>query len=181
MLDWLQQHKPDRPPRSHRFWAVVLVSALNEELGPMDARYGLDVFWKAFVANRQDTSLGIPARAAGRALRRMRAAIEQRGGEVALQGRGARRASADGRVGGVEMDGGRQGPPISTSSPCRTRPLSDCCPSRRGRTSQCLPIRNLRASPITSVHFWFDRDVMAEPFLTLIDRTTQWIFNKSRL
>ena len=42
-------------------------------------------------------------------------------------------------------------------------------------------IRNLRSSPITSVHFWFDRDVMAEPFVTLLDRTTQWIFNKSRL
>ncbi len=39
----------------------------------------------------------------------------------------------------------------------------------------------MRASPITGVHFWFDRDVMAEPFLTLLDRTTQWIFNKSRL
>jgi len=42
-------------------------------------------------------------------------------------------------------------------------------------------IRNLGASPITSVHFWFDRDVMAEPFVTLLDRTTQWIFNKSHL
>ena len=42
-------------------------------------------------------------------------------------------------------------------------------------------LRHLRTSPITGVHFWFDRDVMAEPFLTLIDRTTQWIFNKSRL
>jgi zeta-carotene desaturase len=42
-------------------------------------------------------------------------------------------------------------------------------------------IRNLKVSPITSVHFWFDRDVMTEPFLTLLDRTTQWIFNKSRL
>jgi uncharacterized protein with NAD-binding domain and iron-sulfur cluster len=31
------------------------------------------------------------------------------------------------------------------------------------------------------VHLWFDRDVMSEPFLILLDRTTQWIFNKSRL
>ena len=48
--------------------------------------------------------------------------------------------------------------------------------------SQCFRnLRRLRVSPITGVHFWFDRDVMAEPFLTLLDRTTQWIFNKSRL
>src|SRR5438309_11896999 len=46
---------------------------------------------------------------------------------------------------------------------------------------QFRQIRNLQVSPITSVHFWFDRDVMAEPFVTVLDRTTQWIFNKSRL
>src|SRR5438445_12918802 len=42
-------------------------------------------------------------------------------------------------------------------------------------------IQHLRVSPITSVHFWFDGDVMVEPFLTLLDCTTQWIFNKSRV
>jgi zeta-carotene desaturase len=42
-------------------------------------------------------------------------------------------------------------------------------------------VRRLRVSPITGVHFWFDRDVMAEPFLTALGTTTQWIFNKSRL
>jgi len=40
---------------------------------------------------------------------------------------------------------------------------------------------NIRVSPITGVHFWFDREVMSEPFLTLLDTTTQWIFNKSML
>jgi zeta-carotene desaturase len=31
------------------------------------------------------------------------------------------------------------------------------------------------------VHFWFDRTVMTEPFLTLLDHTTQWIFNRTML
>ena len=42
-------------------------------------------------------------------------------------------------------------------------------------------LRNLRASPITGVHLWFDRTVMSEPFLTLLDSTTQWVFNKTQL
>jgi uncharacterized protein with NAD-binding domain and iron-sulfur cluster len=41
--------------------------------------------------------------------------------------------------------------------------------------------RRLRVSPITGVHFWFDRGVMSEPFLTSVDTTVQWIFNKSSL
>jgi zeta-carotene desaturase len=31
------------------------------------------------------------------------------------------------------------------------------------------------------VHFWFDRPVMSEPFITLLDTTTQWVFNKNAL
>jgi uncharacterized protein with NAD-binding domain and iron-sulfur cluster len=31
------------------------------------------------------------------------------------------------------------------------------------------------------VHLWFDRVVMTEPFVTLLDTTTQWIFNKTVL
>ena len=42
-------------------------------------------------------------------------------------------------------------------------------------------LRNLRTSPITGVHLWFDREVMNEPFLTLLDSTTQWVFNKTQL
>jgi uncharacterized protein with NAD-binding domain and iron-sulfur cluster len=44
-----------------------------------------------------------------------------------------------------------------------------------------LNLRNLRTSPITGVHLWFDKKVMSEPFLTLMDSTTQWVFNKTQL
>jgi zeta-carotene desaturase len=42
-------------------------------------------------------------------------------------------------------------------------------------------LKQLKNSPITGVHFWFDRVVMDEPFLTLVDTMTQWIFNKNVL
>jgi len=42
-------------------------------------------------------------------------------------------------------------------------------------------LAKLKTSPITGVHLWFDRAVMDEPFLTLLDTTTQWVFNKTQL
>jgi len=42
-------------------------------------------------------------------------------------------------------------------------------------------LRHIKTSPITSVHFWFDRTVMTEPFLTLLDHMTQWVFNRTLL
>src|ERR1700735_4825599 len=51
MLDWLLRMKQTKSA-IERYWRVVLVSALDEELGQTDARYGIEVFWKAFLGSR---------------------------------------------------------------------------------------------------------------------------------
>src|SRR5207245_925899 len=42
-------------------------------------------------------------------------------------------------------------------------------------------LEKFKVSPITGVHFWFDREVTHERFITLLDTQTQWIFNKTAL
>ena len=79
MLDWLRRHGQTNAAID-RFWGVILVSALNEELARMDARYGLDVFWKAFLANRSGYLLGVPKTPLGELYAGCGAAIERRGG-----------------------------------------------------------------------------------------------------
>jgi zeta-carotene desaturase len=46
---------------------------------------------------------------------------------------------------------------------------------------QLAGLQHIKTSPITGVHFWFDRKVMTVPFLALLDHTVQWVFNKSLL
>ena len=41
-------------------------------------------------------------------------------------------------------------------------------------------IRNLKPSPITSVHLWFDREVMSLPHAVLADCLGQWVFNRRK-
>ena len=181
MLVWLRRHGQSSAS-IERFWKVVLVSALNEDLARVDARYGLDVFWKAFLSNRAGFRLGIPRTPLGELYDGCGAAIERRGGEVALRSpvRGLR--VSDGRVVAVEMDTGRDetadgyllAVPHQTALHLLPPPVVE-------QESQFANLRRLRVSPITGVHFWFDRDVMADPFLAALDTTTQWIFNKSRL
>ena len=50
MLEWLRRRK-QTATAVERFWRVVLVSALDEELDRTDARFGIDVYWKAFLKN----------------------------------------------------------------------------------------------------------------------------------
>jgi hypothetical protein len=42
-----------------------------------------------------------------------------------------------------------------------------------------LPAPAFEHSPITGIHLWFDRPVTDLPHATLLDRTMQWMFNKS--
>src|SRR6266567_8839030 len=60
MLEWLRR-RGQTQGAIERFWRVVLVSALDEELHRTDAHFGVDVFWKAFLSNRTGYRMGVPA------------------------------------------------------------------------------------------------------------------------
>jgi zeta-carotene desaturase len=42
-----------------------------------------------------------------------------------------------------------------------------------------LDFSRFEHSPITGIHLWFDRKITDLPHATLLDRTIQWMFNKS--
>ncbi len=181
MLDWLRRHG-QTGAAIERFWRVVLVSALNEELGRTDARYGVDVFWKAFLANRSGYELGIPAVPLGELYDGCRAAMERRGGEVRTRAGVREICVAEGATAGVLLENGDQAQAEFYVVAVPHDLLPALLPPAVVEYEPAFAnLRHLRTAPITGVHLWFDRAIMAEPFLTLVDCTTQWIFNKSRL
>jgi squalene-associated FAD-dependent desaturase len=181
MLAWLQMHR-QTSRAIRRFWEVILVSALDEELDRIDARYGIDVFWKAFLSTRGGYRLGIPRVPLGELYEGCRKALAEQGGEVQLRAGVRGFLVADGRVDGVEREDGA----VETADFYLAAIPQDVLPELLPaevveREPVFLNLRNLRTSPITGVHLWFDRTVMSEPFLTLLDSTTQWVFNKTQL
>ena len=181
MLEWLRKHKQTEQA-IHRFWGVVLISALDELLERTDAQYGVDVFWKAFLANRAGYRIGIPTVPLADLYDGCRDNLISRGGEVRLRA----------MIRGLEVDGGAiHGVAFDTGEVLRADYYVAAVP--QNALLELLPhevtasqpafenLRQLKTSPITGVHFWFDRVVMDEPFLTLVDTTIQWIFNKNLL
>jgi squalene-associated FAD-dependent desaturase len=181
MLDWLRRMK-QTPGATERYWRVVLVSALDEELAKTDAKYGIEVFWKGFLANREGYRVGIPSVPLAELYEGCRDAIVRRGGEVRTRcGVREIRVSEEGFAGAVLEDGSD----VAADACIAAVPheaLFGLLPKRMSAAGGPLEsARRIRTSPITSVHFWFDRTVMTEPFLTLLDHTTQWVFNKTLL
>ena len=181
MLEWLRRQK-QTPAAISRFWRVVLVSALSEELDRIDARYGIDVFWKAVLSNKTGYRMGVPAVALGELYDGCRATIEQKGGEVVFRSplRGFR--IENGKLAAVHFDQGREETADAYVLAVPHSTFAELLPESAKTADPALAnLDRISDAPITGVHFWFDRHVMSEPFLTLLDTTTQWIFNKSAL
>ena len=181
MLDWLRRRGQTKGA-INRFWRVVLVSALDEELDRTDAHFGVDVFWKAFLANSTGYRMGVPAVPLSNLYDGCKTEIERRGGEVILRApvRGLKMES--GQLTGLRFDDNREESAGAYIFAIPHTALAGLLPESVKQSDPSLAhLDKIKVSPITGVHFWFDRPVMDEPFVTLLDTTTQWIFNKSTL
>src|SRR6266446_1981226 len=181
MLEWLRRRGQTKRA-IERFWRVVLVSALDEELDRTDARFGVDVFWKAFLSNSTGYRMGVPAVPLANLYDGCKSEIERRGGEVILRApvRGLKIES--GELAGIRFDEGREETADAYVFTVPHTSLAELLPESVKQSDTSLAnMDKIKVSPITGVHLWFDRTVMREPFVTLMDTTTQWIFNKTAL
>jgi len=173
MLDWLRE-KRQTDAAIERYWRQVLVSAVNEELDRMAAAHGFQVFWLGMIAHADSCEMGIPdvplrdlydehsiARAGA-------IHIQQRSPVTAIETIGA----PDDSVKAIQTAAGRNEADfyISALPFERLQPLLPRLP---------IEWEAFEHSPITGIHLWFDRPVTSLPHATLLDRTIQWMFNKS--
>ena len=181
MLEWLRRRRQTQGA-INRFWRVVLVSALDEELDRTDARFGVEVFWKAFLSSSTGYRMGVPAVPLSNLYGGCQTEIERRGGEVVLRSPVRGLKIERGQLAGVRFDDHREETADAYIFAIPHTSLSELLPESMKQSDPSLAhLDKIKTSPITGVHLWFDRLVMDKPFLTLLDTTTQWIFNKTAL
>jgi squalene-associated FAD-dependent desaturase len=181
MLEWLRRRGQTKGA-IERFWRVVLVSALDEELDKTDARYGIDVFWKAFLSNRTGYRMGVPIVPLAQLYEGCKLAIEQKGGEVNLRATARSLQIENGAITSAQFDAAREERADAFILAVPHSAVEDLISDEiKRKDSAFRNLAMLKTTPITGVHLWFDREVMSEPFVTLLDTTTQWIFNKTAL
>ncbi len=169
MLDWLREKKQPKPV-IHRFWAQVLVSAINEDLDRMSALHGFQVLWLGFLSRRNSYEMGIPSIPLAELYG---SGAWQRMKTVTLQMRTPveRVVVSNGRVTSV-IAGGKELRADYYISALPFEKLPAVLPDLP------LDLAPFEHSPITGIHLWFDRKVTNLPHGTLLDRTIQWFFNK---
>jgi squalene-associated FAD-dependent desaturase len=177
-LSWLLRH--GQPQKAiNRFWTPVLVSALNEDLDRMSVRYAAQVFRESFLKSAEAGRMGLPAVPLSQLYGTATEYIEARGGKVHTRTAvDSVRAHADGVqlcVGGedVRADYAILATPFNGVEKLlldvpELGPLRD-------------DLSNFASSPITGIHLWFDREITPLEHAVLLERTIQWMFQKSKI
>jgi zeta-carotene desaturase len=177
-LTWLRHHGQTRQSID-RFWAPVLISALNEDLDHVSVRYAALVFRDSFLKSAEAGRMGLPAVPLSQLYGEAATYIEGYAGAVHL------RASVDSvtteadavvlRVGGEEIRADYA--VLATPFNALEKILPD--------TPELEPLREqthfFATAPITGIHLWFDREVTPLEHAVLLERTIQWMFQKSKI
>src|SRR6266404_3810071 len=176
-LSWLERH--GQTPRAiQRFWEPVLVSALNESLDRMSVHYAAQVFRESFLKSAAAGRMGVPSVPLSALYGVAGDYIRKRGGEVQLR---SSIEALQSTPESVQLTvAGKVMPFDYAVSAVPFDVLAKLIPAD---SPNGLPekLQRFETSPITGIHFWFDREVTDLPHAVLLDRTIQWMFNKSRL
>ncbi|HKW68867.1 MAG TPA: hydroxysqualene dehydroxylase HpnE [Terriglobales bacterium] len=175
---WLERH--GQTPRAvERFWKVVLVSALNEELERSSVRYGAQVFRESFLKSAAAGRMGVPTVPLTELYSAAGDYIAQRGGEVRLRAP-VEAFAADAEkvklcVAGTEAAYDFFVAALPFNAIGGVLPQDGVAEPLRQAAGQ------MESSPITGIHLWFDRQITELEHAVLLDRSIQWMFHKSKL
>jgi squalene-associated FAD-dependent desaturase len=189
LLDWLVQHRQNQRTID-RFWGVVLTSALNETVDRVGLKYARKVFRDAFMRHRDAFVVEVPTVPLGRLygdelrgwLTRHGVTVRENAGVRQLtRGNGRWSHDAAAPITGVLL---RDGSTLRADSYILAVPFDrvlDLLPESLRADPFFAVVKNLAPSPITSVHFWFDRPVLDRPHIVLVDCLGQWVFNRGEV
>ena len=167
-----------------RFWRPILVSACNEEPARISCTHAFKIFRDGFLANSQAYHFGVPTVPLGVLYTEPTIAyLKARGGCARLRTIVDKihfEGGAAGRISGVTLQDGETLSADYYISALQCDLLLKLLPPE---VTASVPywenLNNIDLVPIMGVHLWFDREVRCPPALAVLDRSTEWIFNKT--
>jgi squalene-associated FAD-dependent desaturase len=172
---WLKRTgQTDRAIR--HFWEPVVVGALNDGFESCSVKYAGKVFHESFLRSVEGGRLGIPAAPLSEFFAPVRelaissgVGVELKAGVDGIERRGARWAV---RSSDTEYD--TESVVLATDFKQTHRILAHL-------TGESKDSDDFIASPITTIHLWYDRQVVDVDHAVLLDTRIQWMFAKSRI
>ncbi|MEI7519993.1 MAG: hydroxysqualene dehydroxylase HpnE [Thermoleophilia bacterium] len=168
--DWLRGHGQG-DASIERFWDLLVLPTCNDRSDRVSAALATFVLTEGLMRTRGGSAIGWSLVGLSHLIDApTRRHLTRTGGEV-LTGHAVIRAHGT----GVTLDDGRE---IAADAVILALP-----PGRaRDVAPDALPTDpELGESPIVNVHLWYDRPVMPQPVLAVVDSPVQWMFDRTAI
>jgi squalene-associated FAD-dependent desaturase len=195
--EWLDRHGQTEQA-INRFWHPILVSALSEDLDRISISAAAQVV-RVSMMSPAARHMGVPAlpltdlyNAAGDYIRARGGTLHFRqpvqsfdatGSQVSLQ-LASRANEIPSQTAAVMASSNSADQNLNFDHLILALPF-DALDRVLPAAPESAPLReaitHFENSPITGIHLWFDREISTLDHAVLLDRTVQWMFNKSRL
>jgi hydroxysqualene dehydroxylase len=184
--EWLRHLGQSEETRKY-LWDIIAIGTLNDSPDKVSASLFATVLRSAFFGPRINSSMVIPSSGlseifvdpAERFLTDRGSVIRKNCGvrEIVLQPPG--RPSS---VKEVYLENGEIVQPAAVVCAVPFFSIQNIFTDEDLRSiPQLKTAENFTSSPIISIHLWFDRTIIADDFVALIDSPVHWIFNKTAL
>ena len=178
--DWLARHRQSERAIT-ALWDLLTLPVFNDTVDAVSAYMGLMFFQDGMLAGRHSADIGVSrvglTELVGDAARRY---IEDRGGQVLTGQNVTGIGMEDGAVTGVTAGGDfMPADAIVTAVPWDALPR--LLPPDIASVANVAAAETLEWAPIINVHVWYDRPIIDEPFLAVLDSPLQWVFNRTHI
>jgi len=182
LSDWLKAHRQSKGAM-HRFWHLVIASALNSELDHISLPYATKVIRELFLNSAYAGSMGMSRVPLSELYGGAQPYVESRGGSIVFN-TNIESADWNDATGSWTL---RSSTDAFTAQNLilalpfeATAKLLPRLPSNPAATQLAEHMKKLEHWPICSVHLWFDREITELDHAVLLDRDIHWMYHKSR-
>lgn len=174
---WLRRHGQTDETIS-RFWNLIVLPALNDDIEAVSADAGLMLFQTALLGAPGKAAIGYPvvglSRLAGESAANL---ITSNGGEVRTVSDVVGIMMADRRAKGVTLASGEEILADAVVVALPPAALLELLGPENENAEFFAPAAGIETAPIVGVHIWYDRPVLDDRFVAVLDSPLQWVFN----
>ena len=184
---WLRRHRQTKRTIEN-FWNLIVKPCVNDDVEDVSAAMGIMIFQEGLLKSPQSSRIGYAREGLsslmGEAAQKY---VESRGGHIIIGQAAASlqldedRRAGESHIAGVQLTGGdvlRADAYVSALPLVNLMPL---LPPHLAETPFFASLEMLQTAPIVNVYLWYDRPVMEQDFVALVDSPLQWVFNKSSI
>ena len=184
---WLRRHR--QTERSiENFWNLIVKPCVNDDVEDVSAAMGIMIFQEGLLKSPQSSRIGYAREGLSSLMgEAAQEYVESQGGRVIAGQSAASLQLVEGgqaneiRIAGVQLSAGNT---LRADAYVSALPLVDLMPllpPHLAKNPFFASLQQLQTAPIVNVYLWYDRPVMEQDFVALVDSPLQWVFNKTSI